>query len=148
MDSELVHSAAARCAAPARVAFSFLADDSRLGEWALGCWGAVEAGDGLVRGRSLLDGSETFVRLVPHEPTLGVDYEVGRDPARLERRIAARAVPGKDVGLDPAHCLLVLSAWRPATMENDRWYQLIAAHAAEVLILRRCVEREVEVADG
>lgn len=141
--SDLAHSVAARCAAPARVAFSLLADASRLGEWALGCWQATSVSDDVVRGRSLFDGTETFVRVVPDEERLGVDYEVGGDRDRLVRRIHARAIPGEAVDLASEHCLLVLLAWRPATMSDDRWLQLTSAHGVEVLILRRCVEAEV-----
>jgi hypothetical protein len=141
--SDLVHSVAARCAAPAGVAFSLLADGSRLGEWALGCWGATSVSDDVVRGRSLFDGTNTFVRVVPDEDRLGVDYDVGGDREHLVRRIAARVVPGEVTGLDAEHCVLVLLAWRPATMDDDRWQQVIAAHTAEILILRRCVEAEV-----
>lgn len=142
--SDLVHSVAARCAAPAETAYALLADGSRLGEWALGCWGATTVSENVVRGRSLLNGGTTYVRLVPHEASLSVDYEVGDHPDRLLRRIAARAVPGNAVELDGSHCLVVLVAWRPATMGDERWRQLIAAHEAEVVVLRRCVEAEGE----
>lgn len=144
MESHFVHSVAARCAVPARVAFSVLEDGQRLGEWALGCWGATEVEERLVRGCSLLDGVETYVRLVPHEQTLSVDYEVGSSPDRLVRRITARAVPGTQVELDTEQSLVVLTAWRPATMDDARWHQLVAAHTAEIFVLRRCVEEEGE----
>lgn len=99
--------------------------------------------DAVVRGRSLLDGSESFVRVVPHEPTLSVDFAVGDDLSRLRRRIAARAVPGEEISLEPDHCLLLLLAWRPATMSDARWHQLVVAHEVEILVLRRCIEAEM-----
>jgi hypothetical protein len=94
----------------------------------------------VVRGTSLFDGSATFARPVPNERQLIVDFEVGDDPGRLVRRITARIVPGIQLGESDAASLVVLTAWRIRSMDDDRWQQLVAAHEAEILLLRHRIE--------
>lgn len=136
-----VHCVSIRCDAPAETAFAYLADPARLGEWALGCWGGGVGDDGLVRGTSLFDGSQGLVRVVPVEASLGVDFEVGDDPERLVRRIAARVVPGHDLGGEARTSLVILLAWRTEAMDDERWRRLETSHEAEILILRERIER-------
>jgi hypothetical protein len=136
-----VHCVSALCDAPARTAFSYLADSSRLGEWALGCWEAEPTGNGVVRGTSLLDGGATYARVVPVEDALTVDFEVGAEPERLVRRISARVVAGGDVEQDSDRSLVMLLAWRTASMDDERWHRLAATHEAEILLLRGRIER-------
>lgn len=137
---DLVHCAATLCFSPAEHAFAYLAEPRRLGEWALGCWSATEKSDGLVQGTSLFDGSQAFVRLDPDEGRLIVDFDVGDDPAVLVRRISARVVPGQEIGQAASTSLIVLSAWRTSSMSEERWQRLVAAHDAEVLLLRHGIE--------
>ena len=138
--TDLAHSVSSFCSAPARHAFSYLADPVRLGEWALGCWGAVASGPGIVKGASLFDGSDTFARPLPDDGNLLVDYEVGDDPQRLVRRITARVVPGDVLGEPPSRSLVVLTGWRAGWMDDERWRQLVVAHEAEILLLRHRIE--------
>ena len=138
--TDLAHSVASICSAPARDAFSYLADPVRLGEWALGCWGAVASGPGIVRGTSLFDGVDTFARPLPHDGQLLVDYEVGDDPDRLVRRITARVVPGEVLGESPSRSLVVLTGWRVGWMDDERWRRLVVAHEAEILLLRQRIQ--------
>jgi hypothetical protein len=35
----------------------------------------------------------------------------------------------------------MLSAWRPQSMDDDRWRRLVVAHEAEILLLRHGIER-------
>lgn len=140
-DPALVHCVSALCDAPPRAAFAYLSDDSRLGEWALGCWEARPAGNGIVRGTSLFDGAASYVRVVPVDDALTVDYEVGADQERLVRRISARVVPGDDLEGDTARSLVMLLAWRTASMDDERWRRLGAMHEAEILLLRGRIER-------
>jgi len=139
-NSELVHSVSTLCSAPADHAFSYLVDPNRLGEWSLGCW-ETRAENGTVRGTSLFDGAETVVRMIPVPEHRIVDFEVGDDPGRLVRRISARVVPGEDVGGDRGSSLVVLSAWRTQSMDDERWRRLVVAHEAEILLLRHGIER-------
>lgn len=139
---ELTHCVSTLCAARADDAFAFLADPLRLGEWALGCWGAASVADGLVQGTSLFDGAPAYARAVPDPEHLVVDFEVGSEPAELVRRISSRVVPGGELGHGPGVCVLMLLAWRPATMDDERWRRLVAAHEAEILLLRGRVETE------
>jgi len=138
--SELVHSVSTLCSAPPDHVLAYLSDPARLGEWSLGCWDA-EATDGAVRGTSLFDGAEAYVRVTPLPGQPIVDYEVGGDPDRLVRRISARVVPGEDVGGAAGSSLVVLTAWRERSMDDARWRRLVVAHEAEILILRHRVER-------
>jgi hypothetical protein len=137
---DLVHSVSSFCSAPASQAFSYLADPVCLGEWALGCWGAVACGPGIVKGTSLFSGTDTFARPLPDDANLLVDYEVGDDPQRLVRRITARVVPGDVLGEPPSRSLVVLTGWRAGWMDDERWRQLVVAHEAEVLLLRHRIE--------
>ena len=138
--SGLVHSVSSLCSAPPDHAFAYLTHPDRLGAWSLGCW-ETRSDDGIVRGTSLFDGAETFVRMIPVPEQRIVDFEVGDDPERLVRRISARVVPGEDVGGGPSSSLVVLSAWRTESMDDERWRRLVVAHEAEILLLRHGIER-------
>jgi hypothetical protein len=138
--TDLAHSVSSLCSAPASHAFSYLADPVRLGEWALGCWGAVAGAHGVVKGTSLFDGADTFARPLPDDRQLLVDYEVGDDPGRLVRRITARVVPGEQLGEPPSRSLVVLTGWRMRWMDDERWRRLIVAHETEVMLLRHRIE--------
>ena len=81
MTTDLVHCASALCAASAETAFTYVATPARLGEWALGCWQAVEGEGGIVSGTSLFDGATTFARPVADPRLRIVDFEVGGDPS-------------------------------------------------------------------
>jgi hypothetical protein len=140
-DPASVHCVSALCDAPAAAAFSYLSDGTRVGEWALGCWETRAAEDGVVLGTSLLDGTATYVRVVPVEEALTVDFEVGVDPEHLVRRISARVVGGDDLEGDAGRSLVMLLAWRTGSMDDERWRRLAATHEAEILILRGRIER-------
>ena len=134
------HCASALCAASAENAFAYVADPGRLGEWALGCWEAVPAPNGVVEGTSLFDGGKTYARPDPDRDRLIVDFDVGDDPAALLRRITVRVVRGADIGKGAETSLLVLTGWRIASMDDERWRRLAVAHEAEVLLLRHRIE--------
>lgn len=141
--SSLAHCATAACDAAADIAFDVVADPARLGSWALGCWDAQPVDDRTVRGRSLFDGSTSYVRAEPDPAHLSVDFVVGADPGDLVHRISARVMPGPPLGLDDSRCLVTLLAWRPATMSDERWRRLVASHDAEILLLRAQIEEAV-----
>ena len=136
----LSHCATTACDAPADMAFAFLADSSRLGSWALGCWDAQPAGERMVRGRSLFDASTSYVRADPDSARLAIDFAVGADPGELVHRISARVIPGPGLGYGQNRSLLTLLAWRPAEMSDDRWSRLVASHETEILLLRARIE--------
>lgn len=140
-EGRLTHCVSSLCDASAPHAFAYLADAERLGDWALGCWDTRAAEGDLVRGTSLFDGCATFVRVRPHADCLTVDFEVGGDPAVLVRRISARVVPGEDLEADVERSLVMLLAWRTASMDDERWHRLTASHNAEVLLLCERIER-------
>jgi hypothetical protein len=137
---ELSHCSTTVCERAAPDAFAFLADASKLGSWALGCWGARAIGDGMVRGTSLFDGEESVVRVSPGAD-LTVDYLVGDDERSLTPRISARVVPGPVTGRPASVCLVTVLAWRPLEMSDARWARLTASHDVEVLLLKAEMEK-------
>lgn len=139
--TDLAHCVSTLCWAAPDHAFSYLSDPDRLGEWSLGCWGGRAASDGTIRGTSLFDGRETFVRLIPVPEQRIVDYAVGDAPDALVRRISTRVVPGDEVTGEPGSSLVVLTAWRERVMDGQRWLRLVAAHEAEIHLLRHGIER-------
>jgi hypothetical protein len=132
----LSHCATAVCDVPADVALGFLADDTALGTWALGCWQAEPVRDGVVRGSSLFEGADAYVRVDPNGAGTGVDFSVGARPEELVHRISARVVAGGPLGYGENRCLVTLLAWRPAEMSDERWARVVASHEAEILLLR------------
>jgi hypothetical protein len=138
--SSLSHCATTACDAPADAAFAFVADATRLGSWALGCWNAELVGERLARGTSLFDESTSYVRVEPDSERLVVDFAVGDVPESLVRRISARVLPGDALGYGTGRCLVTLVAWRPGDMADERWERLVASHAAEILLLKARIE--------
>ena len=141
-ESDLCYAVTAEVAAPASFVFAFLADPAKVGEWALGAFGARRIGAGDVyRGASLLDGSATLFRVDADARRMIVDYLVGADAENLVMRISARIVPGEILERGAALCLVSLSAWRPASFDERRWSRLRAFHDAEIHILRDQIEK-------
>ena len=139
--TDLAHCVSSLCSATPDHAFAYLSDPGRVGEWALGCWGAEVDGDGTARGTSLFDGGETVVEVIPLPEQRIVDYAVGDDPRSLVRRISASVVPGDEAGGPAGSSLVVLTAWRKKSMDDARWRQLVVAHETEILLLRHRIER-------
>jgi hypothetical protein len=141
MMNELAHACTALVEVDAKTAFAFLADPKALGGWALGCWDAEVDRKGRFHGRSLFSGEETWGRLDADPARLLVDYLIGSRPGDLVLRISARVVPGPVAGRPEDVCLITLTAWRAAGMDDTRWRQLVAAHEAEILLIKGQLER-------
>ena len=139
--NDLAHACSALVEIEADAAFAFLADPKALGGWALGCWGAAVDQEGRFHGRSLFSGEETWGRIDADPARLLVDYLVGSRPDDLRPRISARVVPGPVTGRPENVCLITLTAWRAASMDEARWRQLVAAHEAEILLVKGQLER-------
>jgi uncharacterized protein YndB with AHSA1/START domain len=138
----LSHMATVRIAAPAPAVFAFLADPAALGGWSLGCMDTrpdPAAGPGIHTGRSLYDGGQGWFAIDADPERLTIDFRLGAPP-NLVPRISARVVPGPVVGAGADACVLTLLAWRTATMDDDRWARLCAAHEAEVWLIKAQVE--------
>jgi hypothetical protein len=83
------------------------------------------------------------------EPDLRlVDFHVGSEPQSLSFRISARVISGEILDRSNADCVVTLTAWRPAWMDDVRWERLCAAHEVEVLILREKIEAAAPSAPG
>jgi hypothetical protein len=76
-----------------------------------------------------------------------LDYWVGT-PGRLSHRISARVVPGGSAGYDGGTCIVMLTAWRPADMGEERWERLCASHEAEIWLLKAQIEADYASASG
>jgi hypothetical protein len=139
--TDLAHACTALVEVDAETAFAFLADPKVLGGWALGCWGASGDEAGRFHGRSLFSGEETWGRIDADRSRLVVDYLVGSRPDDLRPRISARVVPGPVTDRPDDVCLITLTAWRGAGMDDARWRQLVAAHEAEILLIKGQLEQ-------
>ena len=141
MNAPASHATSIVIGRPAETAFAFIADTQNLRRWSFGTWETTHRPDGLVEGRSLLDGAVTFVRISPDAATGSVWFHLGAAAAALTPRIVAHIVPGAHVGIPEDHCVLTLLAWRAAGMDDDRWRRLTAAHEFEVVLLKSLIER-------
>jgi hypothetical protein len=139
--TDVAHACTALVEVDAETAFAFLADPKALGGWALGCWDASVDPAGRFYGVSLFSGEETWGRIEVDPVRLVVDYLVGSRPDNLVPRISARVVPGPVTGRPANVCLVTLTAWRAAGMDDARWRQLVAAHEAEILLIKGQLER-------
>ncbi len=135
----LSHSVTCLVTVHAEAAFAFMADPVALSRWSLGCMDLVEVGKGVYTGRSLFDGGQGWLSIDADPRRLLVDYHVGtlekRDP-----RISARVIPGPVCGLDATACYVTLTAWRSASMNDDRWQRLCASHEAEIWLIKAQME--------
>ena len=122
------------------VVFAFMADPEKLHRWSFGTWETEIAADGLVTGTSIFDGTKTLVRIDADHSRLSIDYRLGSEPERLVPRINVRIVPGERLSLDPNHCVLTLTSWRTATMDDDRWRRLTVSHELEVVLIKNLLE--------
>ena len=135
------HTTTRHVKAPAQAAFGYLSDPLALGRWSLGCFDTMAAGEpGLYTGTSLVDGGQAWFRIDADRKRLLIDYRVGT-PEKLVRRIAARIMPGEELGLPESTCLVSLIAWRTADMSDEKWQRLQALHEAEIILIAGQIER-------
>ena len=125
---------------PASEVFTFMADPAKLSKWSIGTWSTELLPDGLVLGTSLFDGSKGYVRIDPQPQRHSIDYHLGATPDALVPRIEVRVVPGPHLGVEDRISVLTFVAWRTATMDDDRWRRLTAAHELEVVLIKNLLE--------
>jgi hypothetical protein len=129
-------SVAAVVEAEAEVAFAFLADGMNQQYWALGSWDRRPLGEGLFVGTSLFDGTELTVRVIPR-PELGiVDFETGKDAGSLAFAVQARIVSGAELGHGDGACLLTLTVFRAAAVDDDTWERLWHVFETEIHMIK------------
>jgi hypothetical protein len=144
MTTPLAHMTAQLVTAPVEIAFAYLRDPVRLGRWSLGCFDtAATETPGLYTGRSLFDGGAGWFRIDADEAGRAIDYLVGT-PQHLTRRISVRLMAGPDLGYAAGTCLVTLTAWRPADMNDERWARLCAAHEVEILLIKAQIEADMD----
>ena len=127
-----------RILAPADEVFRFMSDPARLDLWSFGTWRTEIASDGLVHGWAMATGAEIWLKIAAHPDQLLIDYHLGQAADALQPRIFARIVPGDVTGHEGS--LLLMTALRGAGMDDDRWSGLIAAHGAELRIIKGLIE--------
>lgn len=144
---DIAHCATALVNVAAEKAFRFLADPLSLGTWSLGCVQARASGPGgPYVGVSLYNDSPTTFNISARPDLMLVDYLVG-DNGALKPRISARIIEASTCDLADGQCYVSLLAWRPQTMTDDRWYQLCAAHDAEVWLIKARLEGPASLHD-
>jgi len=136
-DNDLCYTVTAEVAAPARVAFAYLADGAKVGEWALGALDAKRVGTSDVFASK--DHGIAF-QVDADAKRLVIDYYVGGSATDLIMRIATRVIPGETIGRAAGTCLVSMAAWRPASFDDRRWSRLKAFHDAEIHLIREKIE--------
>ena len=121
-------------------AFEFLEDGMNQRFWALGSWDRREVGDGVFVGTSLFDGTELYVRVIPRCDLLLVDFETGESPASLAHEVEARVVPGPTLGHPEGTCLVVLTVFRGASIDDASWEQAWHMFETEIQMLKGRLE--------
>jgi len=124
----------------AEATFGFMADARELNRWSFGTWETKIAGDGLIEGKSLFDGSTAYVRIEADEARRSIDFHIGSRPEELAPRIVVRVIAGPTLGLAGEQCVLTFVAWRSAGMDDDRWRRLTASHELEVVLIKSLLE--------
>ena len=125
----------------ARKLFDFIANPGNLDLWSFGTWRKEIFEDGLVLGRSIFDGASIYLRIESSVETGVVDFFVGPDPSKLERRIFMRVLPVACAGTSGCEETdLILIALRTSDMDQDRWDGLKTSHAFEVRLIKRLIE--------
>jgi hypothetical protein len=133
--SGLFDAATAEISVPAEQAFDYLTDGIRQGEWTLGCVDREPVGNDLFRGRSLYDGSETYVRVLPRRELLLVDFEVGASPDALVPRISVRVRYRTE-----SSCIVTLMVWRMPEQDDESWQRVRDLHRAEIHLIKGRLE--------
>ncbi|MEJ8566129.1 hypothetical protein [Elongatibacter sediminis] len=126
--------------APAQVAFDYMSDGIRQGEWTFGSWDRRQVDEHLFSGRSMFDDKETFIRIDADLESGVIRYAIGDDPKNLLSRNMARIVAGRDLGWPGERCLVTLMAWRAEFMSDDRWKQLCVSHETQMFIIKARIE--------
>ena len=143
MTNPCAHSVAQIVHAPFDAVFDYMADPLKLGRWSLGCFDIVaDRESGLHAGTSLYDGARGWVRISADRASGLIDYHVGT-PQHLSPRIFCRVASGGPLDYAPQTSLVALIAWRAATMPEDRWLRLQAAHTAEIWLIKEQIEHEL-----
>lgn len=132
--------ASVRIAKPADEVFAFMADPANLDLWSYGTWRIRVESDGLIRGTSIHNGGTIFLRIKAHPETRLIDYFLGSTPDDLDPRIFARVISGDAMGAAQDQAFLMLVALRSEGMNDERWQNLMTAHAFEVGLIKSVIE--------
>ena len=138
-DSDLCYTVTAEVAASARVAFDYLADGAKVGEWALGALEARRVGTSDLFQSGTPQNGIAF-RVDADAKRLVIDYHVGGSEKDLVMRISTRVIPGETLGRGAGTCLVSMAAWRPQSFDDRRWSRLKAFHHAEIHLIREKIE--------
>jgi hypothetical protein len=84
----------------------------------------------------LFDGEQLFFKPVGDRGRLLVDYWVGADAGSLSLRAMTRVIPRARNS-----CVVSLTAWREASMGDERWERLVACHEVEIRLIQALLSR-------
>jgi hypothetical protein len=140
MPASRVHAVARLCRTTPRRALAHLASADGMARWCLGLFETRDAGDGLVTGRSLFDGTVGLARIDADPERLTVTWSLGTDRDHLVPRIHAQLVPGPVLGHPDGTVLVAMWAYRAASISDERWARLAAAHEAEIELIAAQLE--------
>jgi hypothetical protein len=140
MHASPVHAVACLCRTSPQRALAHLASAQGMAKWCLGLFETRDIGDGLVTGRSLFDGATGFARIDTDPQRLTVTWHLGANAVELAPRIHAQVVPGPVLGHPDDVVLVAMWAYRSAAMSDERWGRLVAAHEAEIELIRAQLE--------
>ena len=119
--------------------FAFMADPEKMSLWSFGTWRTNIDETGLVRGTSIKDGAEIFVRIDPYPAGLLIDYHIGSSPDALSPRVFVRVTPGEVFG-DDKGAGLSMTVFRTSGMDDTRWTSLKASHLVELDLIKSALE--------
>ena len=119
--------------------FAFMSDPGQLSLWSFGTWRTEIDESGLVRGKSIRDGTVIYARVEAHRDRGLIDYHLGHAPDALLPRVFVRVV-SEDVFGDGNGAGLAMTAFRTAGMDDARWESLKATHLVELDLIKSALE--------
>lgn len=140
-DDPNAHSASVEVAAPAQVAFEFMADGLKQSHWALGSLERKALGDDLFVGQSSFDGSDLYVKLASYPDLLLVDYSTGDSPETLIPTVEARIRPGSWLGRDDSVSVITLTLWKMEGTSDEEWRLDYHLWKTEMHLIKGAIER-------
>ena len=140
--NSLGHMVTRHVLAPGEWAFAYLTNPIKLGQWSLGCFQTfLDEQSGVHCGKSLFDGSQGWFKIDSEPSRMLVDYWVGTHD-NLAHRISVRVIEGSSVAYDSGTCLVMMTAWKPASMGQERWERLCSSHEAEIWLIKEQIETD------
>jgi len=140
MDDGYAHITSVKANCGADKAFADLSNLKRMEEWNLNLSEIEVVADTLAKGVIPQTGTTLWVQVQADATTHTIHFFVGGSRKRLVPRIIVRVVSGESLGTTSEQCVISMMAWRLASMDDERWRRLIAAHEYEILQIKTLLE--------